>query len=58
MNERDPIQRFRQIAKESAEHAILADGPVSPDADLLDLCAEALHVLLRAEKANAERHPA
>ena len=50
MSALDPIERFRQIVKESGEHALLADGPVSPDADLLDLCAEALHFLVSAEK--------
>jgi hypothetical protein len=47
----DPIRRLREIAAESADHAILADGPVTPDAALLDLCAEALHLLSQAEKA-------
>jgi hypothetical protein len=42
------IAQLRTIARESAEHLILADGPVSPDADLLDICGEALHLLKTA----------
>jgi hypothetical protein len=44
------ILRFRQIAAAAAEHALLANGPVSPDAALLDLCADALHRLSSAQK--------
>jgi hypothetical protein len=51
MSAPDPIRRLREIAAASADHAILADGPVTPDAPLLDLCAEALHLLSQAEKA-------
>ncbi len=43
--------RFRQLAAESRDHLLLADGPPHPDADLLDLCAEALHHLGHAQKA-------
>jgi hypothetical protein len=50
------IARLREIVAESADHAILADGPVSPDAELLDLCSKALYLLSRAEKAKAEAH--
>ncbi len=45
------MMRFRQIAAEARDHLLLADGPPHPDADLLDLCAEALHHLARAQKA-------
>lgn len=44
------IERFRQIARESRDHMILSDGPVHPDADLLDLCSEALHLLSTARR--------
>jgi hypothetical protein len=53
MSAPDPIRRLRQIAAEAADHAVFADGPVTPDADLLDLCAEALHLLRAAETAKA-----
>lgn len=43
--------RFRQLAAEARDHMLLADGPPHPDADLLDLCAEALHHLGHAQKA-------
>jgi hypothetical protein len=56
MSAPDPIRRLREIAAEAADHAILADGPVTPDADLLDLCAEALHLLSRADKVHANYH--
>jgi hypothetical protein len=50
------IDRLREIARQSRDHMILADGPVHLDADLLDLCAEALHLLHRAdEKLKAAR---
>jgi hypothetical protein len=57
MNASDPIRRFREIAAQSANHAVFCDGPVSPDADLLDLCAEALHLLVHAEKSSNSRVP-
>jgi hypothetical protein len=50
----DTIRRLGEIAAEAADHAILADGPVTPDADLLVLCAEALHLLLHAKMTIAE----
>ena len=49
------MARFRQLAAEARDHLLLADGPPHPDADLLDLCAEALHHLSHAEKARAAR---
>jgi hypothetical protein len=36
------IDRLRTIAAE-ARNALLTEGPVQPDHQLLDLCAEALH---------------
>jgi hypothetical protein len=42
MSAPDPIRRLREIAAEAADHELLADGPVTPDAPLLDLCAAAL----------------
>ncbi len=47
--------RFRQIAAEARDHLLLADGPPHPDADLLDLCAEALHFMTQAKKTYAAR---
>jgi hypothetical protein len=45
------IARFREIVAETNDALLLADGgAASPDAALLDLCAEALHLLTRAEK--------
>lgn len=43
------IARLREIATESHGNLLLADGPPSPDALLLDLCGEALHLLSQAE---------
>lgn len=34
------ITRLREIAANSADRLLLADGPPHPDAELLDLCAE------------------
>jgi hypothetical protein len=45
------IARFREIVAETNQALLLADGPAHPDAALLDLCAEALHLLTHAEKA-------
>lgn len=50
------MARFRQIAAEARDHLLLADGPPHPDADLLDLCAEALHYLGHAQKAYDARN--
>jgi hypothetical protein len=48
------IARFREIVAENNNSLLLADGgPHSPDAALLDLCAEALHLLTHAERARA-----
>jgi len=43
------IDRMRRLAAEAADHLLLADGPVHPDAGLLDACAEALSLLRRGE---------
>ena len=48
------IARFREIVAETNDALLLADGgAASPDAALLDLCAEALHLLTHAERAKA-----
>ena len=48
------IARFREIVAETNDALLLADGgAASPDAALLDLCAEALHLLSHAERAKA-----
>lgn len=36
------IDRLKDIASQSA-HSILTDGPVHPDHELLEMCAEAMH---------------
>ena len=54
MSANDPIRRLREIAAEAANHAVLADGPVTADAALLDLCAEALHLLATGKKLREE----
>lgn len=43
------IAQLRQIAVTSADNA-LTEGPVNADRQLLDLCAEALHALVHAER--------
>jgi hypothetical protein len=55
MSALDPIRRLREIVAEADNHALLADGPVTPDAALLDLCAEALHLFARARETLAAR---
>jgi len=50
------IARFRAIVRDSANNLLIADGPVNADAALLDLCAEALHLLRQAEKTQAEAY--
>jgi hypothetical protein len=45
----ETIDRLRTIARESDDHLILADGPVSPDAALLGFCGDALYLLRRAD---------
>ncbi len=43
------IARFRQIAAEAGD-ALLTEGAVQPDYELLDMCAEALHHLTHARR--------
>jgi hypothetical protein len=45
------IGLFREIANSSADGLILADRPLYPDAELLDLCAQALDKQRTAELA-------
>lgn len=42
------IDRLRRIAAEARDHLLLGDGPPHPDAELLDACGEALHMLVQA----------
>ncbi len=50
------VRRLTAIANESAD-AMLTEGPVSPDHELLRLCGEALHHLVHLEKTrDARRH--
>ncbi len=44
------MAQLKHIALTSADNA-LTEGPVNPDRLLLDLCAEALHALVHAERA-------
>ena len=44
------IAQLKHIAMTSADNA-LTEGPVNPDRQLLDLCADALHSLVHAERA-------
>jgi len=48
------IARLREIVGQTSQALLLSDGPVNPDAGLLDLCAEALHLLRQAGKIDAE----
>jgi hypothetical protein len=48
------IAQLRQIATTSADNA-LTEGPVNADRNLLDLCAEALHALVHAERSYRSR---
>jgi hypothetical protein len=48
------IDRFREIATASAD-ALVADGPVSPDHELLDVCAEALALFRDSAALDAQR---
>jgi hypothetical protein len=48
------IARLKQIAATSADNA-LTEGPVNPDRHLLDLCTEALHALVHAERTYHSR---
>jgi hypothetical protein len=48
------IAQLRLIAITSADNA-LTEGPVNADRQLLDLCADALHALVHAERAYHSR---
>lgn len=48
------IARLREIAAQSG-YALLTEGPVNPDHELLELCADALHHLGHAQKADDAR---
>lgn len=50
------VDRFKQIAAEAGDHQLLGDGPPHPDAELLDLCGEALHFRRISAEAEAEWH--
>jgi hypothetical protein len=49
------MNRLRDIARASTD-ALLTEGEVNPDHQLLDLCAEALHRLKHAQKARGQRN--
>ena len=44
------IDRLKAIVAHSGDRLLLADGPANPDAELLDLCGEALQHVTAAEK--------
>jgi hypothetical protein len=48
------IDQLRAIAAQAGD-ALLTEGDVQPDHKLLDLCADALHILVHAERAYAAR---
>jgi hypothetical protein len=48
------MAQLKRIALTSTDNA-LTEGPVNPDRLLLDLCAEALHALVHAERAYHSR---
>lgn len=48
------VERLKQIAAEAGDHLLLGDGPVHPDAKLLDLCADIVHERKRLEMARTE----
>jgi hypothetical protein len=48
------MMRLREIATTSADN-LIGEGPVNADRILLDLCAEALHRVIHAERAMAAR---
>src|SRR5438874_1446018 len=50
------IARLREIVAETGDALLLADGPVSPDAALLEVCAETLDLLIEAERLGARQH--
>ncbi len=46
------IARLRDMAAQSYDTLLLAEGPPEPDCALLDLCAETLHAIKLASAAN------
>lgn len=48
------VERLRQIATEAGDHLLLGDGPVHPDAKLLDLCADIVHERKRIDTSRNE----
>jgi len=50
------IDRMRQLAAQSGDALLLAEGPPHPDAALLDLCSEALHWAKQAAEALSAYH--
>lgn len=46
------IDRLKQIAAESGDRLYLSDGPVNPDYELLDICAEGLRLAREARHFN------
>lgn len=46
------VARLQAMAAESGDRLFLSDGPVSPDWELLDLCAEAAHQRKVTDAAN------
>jgi hypothetical protein len=48
------VARLKEIATQSLD-ALLTEGTVNPDHELLDLCADALHYLGHAEKTRGTR---
>lgn len=51
------IDRMKAIAAQSSD-ALLTEGPVHPDHQLLDACSEAMHLFKQAKAARTERHAA
>jgi hypothetical protein len=49
------IDRLKAIVAQSGDALLLANGPPHPDAALLDLCADALSLLLETQRVEAAR---
>jgi hypothetical protein len=49
------LERLKAIAAASGD-AQLTEGPIHPDAALLDLCGDALHALIESNRAKIERN--
>src|SRR5437762_6549364 len=48
------IGRLREIVTNSSDAMIFGGGEISPDEELLDVCAETLHLFSEARKIRAE----